>query len=269
MLIFQFLLVNANFVICLGVALVLFSIFWLYFDAWQVKKGLLESLNFLGFLFLATSFIFQSAIIDQSLLSQISISTEILGILRSITRILGYLMLISAQIFIPLEPLPDYRKKKTLVLLPMVFSYPLLAALTGLLYLRRATTGLENHLKPIAWSFFLLAFSELFNFMEFFRNSDNILVANLTAAFGPLWILQKIILLTTIFIFGRWAWSYLLKRFDSQLFIIFTSSILSIFLVTTIFFTFSTLNNVKNDLLSALKTDVGVLGFGARVSTWR
>ncbi|KKP67897.1 MAG: Methyl-accepting chemotaxis protein [Candidatus Roizmanbacteria bacterium GW2011_GWA2_35_19] len=261
MLIFQFLLVNANFVICLGVGLVMFAIFWLYFDAWLVKKGWLESFNFLGFLLLSISFIFQSAIIDQSLLSHSSFGGDMLELLRSITRISGYLLLIITQIFIPLEPLPDYRKKKALLFLPVVFSYPLLAALTGLLYLRRATTGLEDHLKPIAWAFFMLAFSELFNFMTFFRSSDNILISNLSAAFSPLWIFQKLILLVTVFIFGRWAWSYLLKRFDSQLFIIFTSSILTIFLVTTIFFTFSTLNNIKSDLLSTLKTDVGVLGY--------
>jgi len=261
MLIFQFLLVNTNFVICLGVGLVLFAIFWLYFDAWMIKKGGLESFNFLGFLLLSISFIVQSSIIDQSLLTHSILGGQILDLLRSIFRISGYLLLICAQILIPLEPLPDYRKKKALLFFPAVFSFPVLAALTGLLYLRRATEGLENHLKPIAWAFFILAFSELFNLTFFFRNSDNILISNLTAVFGPLWILQKLILLIAVFIFGRWAWGYLLKRFDSQLFIIFTSAILIIFLVTTVFFTFSTLNNIKNYLLATLKTDIGVLGY--------
>ncbi|MBI5126892.1 cache domain-containing protein [Candidatus Roizmanbacteria bacterium] len=263
MLLTQFLLVNANFVLCLGTALVLFSIFWLYFDAWLIKKGLLESLTFFGFLLLSVSYVAQSAVIDQALLDQSILGGQILETIRFFTRTAGYLVLIISQISLPLQPLPEYRKRATGIMIFSVgiFFFPFLAALTGLLYLRRATKGLENHLKPISSAFFILALSELIALSTFFKGSDNVLLASLTSAFGVLWIVQRLVLVLAIVIFGKWAWSYLLKRFSSQLFIIFTSSILLIFLVTTIFFTFATLNNVKNDLLSTLKTDVGVLGY--------
>jgi hypothetical protein len=59
----------------------------------------------------------------------------------------------------------------------------------------------------------------------------------------------------------KWAFSYLLKRINTQLFIIFTTTIISIFLLTTISFTFLLLKNLSNETLQRLETDVSVLSY--------
>src|SRR5260221_12364344 len=109
MLIIQFLLVNANFVISLAVALVFFAIFWLYFDAWLNSKKLADTLPFLGFFFLSLSFVAQAVIIDQSILASSISGSQTLTIIQTILRISGYLTLILHQITTPLEMFPRYR----------------------------------------------------------------------------------------------------------------------------------------------------------------
>ncbi len=277
MLLVQFLLVNARFVLLLLAALVTFAVAWLYFDAWLNKKDFKESYKFLGFILLTLSFVAHSTLIEESLCLEHSLlGSETLIILGSFLKISGYLVLIIGQNATPLQPLPEYRKKggkrssTGVFILPFIglaatefasFLFPILAIITAFLYLRRATVGLEHHLKQIAFGFVFLAFSDLVGLAHLFRSTDNITIANLVGPFGPLWMLEQFLLAMAVFVLGRWVWSYLLKRFETQLFMIFTTSILTIFLVTTIFFTFATLNNLQRDILESLKTNVGVLSY--------
>jgi len=284
MLIAQFLLVNTHFVLSLLAALAVFAIFWLDFDAWTTTKEFKTSFVFLGFLLLSFSFIAQAVIIDQSLLQNSILGIEIPTLTKAFFRVTGYLSLIIGQIAVPLQLLPSYRKQKPKFkkLLPkppiqtqaiaLVFMgipaiqlnsliFPLLAAIVAFLYLNRATTGLEHHLKPIALGFFVLAFHEFLGLASIFRGTDNITLLKIVAPFGPLWLTEHLILLITAFIFGKWVWGYLLKRFENQLFIILTTITLSIFLLTTIIFTFATLRNLKQDILNNLKTNVSVLAY--------
>jgi len=276
MLLAQFLLVNVHFVLSLLAALVIFAVAWLYFDAWLNNKDFKDGYKLLGFILLTISFVVQSTLIEQSLLEHALLGSETMVIIRSFFRITGYLTLIIGQIIVPLQPLPEYRKKKAkkrstkVFILPLIgiaatelssFLFPILAIITAFLYLRRATVGLEHHLKQIALGFIILSFSELVGLAYLFRSTDNITISNLVAPFGPLWIFERFLLAVAVFILGRWVWSYLLKRFETQLFMIFTTSVLTIFLLTTIFFTFATLSNLRGDILESLKTDVGVLSY--------
>jgi len=180
--------------------------------------------------------------------------------------------LIAGQVLVPLQPLPSYRIKKTpaIFLLPILgisfaealpFLHPVLAATTAILYLRRATVGLENHLKAIALGFFLLSVSELLGISAVFRQTDNIALLNLVAPFGIIWIIERVFMVLGVFTLGTWIWSYLLKRFDAQLFMIFTTTTLIVFLVTAIFFTFASLRNSTNESYKNLETDVAVLNY--------
>lgn len=269
MLLTQFLLINTHFVLSVATGLVLFATSWLYFDALKAKRTAGDTASFLGFFALSLSFIFQSAIIDQDLLVKPLLNPQILESLRIFLRTGGYLGVIVGQLAKPLQPLPSYRYgQKAALLLPALpaltflpFAFPPLAALSAILYLRRATTGLEHHLKPPALSLFLLALSEVLGLGVFFRDSSSLVVSQAVAAYGPLWISERVILLLFALVLGRWIWSYLIKRFDTQLFMIFTASSLVIFLVTTIFFTYSILQNLQTAALSNLETNVKVLGY--------
>lgn len=267
----QFLLVNFHFTISLLAALVTFAVAWLYFDAWTNKKDLKQTTSFFGFLFLSLSFLAQAIVIDQSLFEISFSGSSTAFVLKTFFRFAGYLALIVGQVLIPLQAPPtEKRKQSSAAIIPLLavpavefapFFLPILAAITGFLYLRRATTGLERHLKPVSLGFFILALSELFGIAISFRDTQNLTLYNLVAPFSPIWIIERVILIAAIYIFGRWVWWYLLKRFRTQLFMIFTSSILLIFLVTTISFSFASFSNIRNAAFESLRSDVGVLAY--------
>jgi hypothetical protein len=271
MLEFQFFLVNAHFTINLLAALVCFAVSWLYFDAWLTARDYRESTKSLGFLMLSISFVLHATVIEQSLLEQSLLGSGIVHFLVSFFRFGAYITLIWGQIADPIQPLPSYRSQKsTAVIVPLIgfpleqavpFLFPLLAAALAFLYIRRATVGLEHHLKPISYSFFGLAFFELVSLAAVFRESSSITVQGIVNAFGPFWMLEHLLLIFSMAILGKWVWGYLIKRLETQLFIIFTSSILVVFLLTAIFFTTVSLSNLKYDTLESLETSVKVLEY--------
>ena len=265
MLLAQFILVDSNFVLSLLAALVFFAIAWLYYDAWSVNRKMEETTLFFGFLFLAISFVAQSIVIDQALLNQSILGMGTVLLIENIFRILAYLALIIGQIIVPLQPVPKEIKSNAvfppLATIYWLFTLPILAAITGFLYLKRATIGLENHQKPISFGFFLLAFSELFGLSVVFRETNNVFLSSIVGPFGAMWILERVLLFLAIIIFGKWVFGYLLKRFDTQLFMILTTLSLLIFLTTTIFFTYATLKNLTAEAYDSLKTDSGVLNY--------
>lgn len=260
---------NLHFTLNLLFSLVLFASFWLYFDSWLLKKGFRACLKWLGFLVLSLAFLLASTNIETSILG-----SSIFGVfsenLVGAVKLLGYFLLIVSLLSEPLQPKPplegivlDKGKKSFSFLLtgwlPAQLFLPFGALVISLLYLRRATIGLERHLKSIALAFFLLSISEAFGLARLLRSSPNIDVSNLSAAFGPLWILEQVFLFLATLVLGKWVWSYLVKRIQSQLFMIFTSSVLIIFLIVSVSFTFLLINNIQKDSLSSLVTAAKVL----------
>ncbi|MBI5044634.1 MAG: cache domain-containing protein [Candidatus Levybacteria bacterium] len=266
----QFFLENFHFAINLAAALIFFAVFWLYFDAWSERRRLKEVARWLGFLFLAISFVISAIHIESTILTSPILSEKLSLTLLGFVRILGYFFLIISLVIEPLLPKPHTRTKKTdSVVLPLtlfsgVFSvqlfFPILAVVTGFLYLRRSTVGLEDHIKPVSLSFFILSISELLSATTLFQNTSNAALFNLVAPFGIVWVVQHLVLLAVTIVLGKWAFGYLLKRFQSQLFILFSSCILVIFLLTTVSFTALLVKQLENDTLSHLTSDVKVLG---------
>lgn len=267
---YQFFLENIHFAINLAAALIFFAVFWLYFDAWTERKRLKEVLRWLGYLMLAISFVLAAIHIESSILSSPILDEGISAVLFGVIRIVGYLSLILSLVIEPLLPKPSLQSKNAngaLVPVAVVSGavsaqlfFPILAVATGFLYLRRATVGLEDHIKPVALVFFILSFSEMLSVTSLFQGTNNIALFNIVTSFGPLWILQHVVLLISVIVLAKWAFGYLLKRFQSQLFIIFSSSILIIFLLTTISFTALLVKQLEVDTLAHLTSDVKVLG---------
>lgn len=256
----QFFLENAHFAINLLSSLVMFAIFWLYFDAWQVKKTVPDTFKIVGFLLLSISFLIHATFVESTVLTSSIFGSDINVFIVSITRILGYLLVVISLLSDPLQPRP----KLTMTILPL-FSLPILfplgAIVVGFLYLRRATIGLENHLKRISLSFFILGLAEFLNLATLYEMTNNVDIYNLVAPFGPLWIIQHLLQLIAVVILLIWVFGYLLKRFQTQLFMIFTTTIVAIFLVITVTFTGLLLKNLQDETLSRLNTDVKVLDY--------
>ena len=252
-----FILENVSFAINLVGSLVFFTVFWLYFDAWQGSKKKAEVFKAFGFLILSVSFVIHAL--------QLETGGSDLSIWINSSRILGYLVLV---VGILLDPILSHPSKSAGLLIydlgfkGLQFLQPVLAGFVGLLYFRRATVGMESHLKKISLSFFILSVSELLSLGYLFRESTNVSVYNFVAPFGILWIIQHIVFLISILILGKWSFSYLFKRFTTQIFIIVNLLILIIFLLTTVTFTGLILKNLQDETLQRLETDVRVLNFG-------
>jgi hypothetical protein len=138
---------------------------------------------------------------------------------------------------------------------------PIGAASVAILYWRRATTGLERHLKPVAVAFIFIFGFELLSLSSLWQDTTNPSILKLVASFGWLWFFYHILLLVGVVILGKWVWQYLTERFISQLFMIFTAGVMAIFLVTTVSFTYLLISSVQKSTISNLETAANVLNY--------
>lgn len=264
-----------HFAISLCASLVMFAVAWLNFDAWTNRKRLHSLLIFLGFLFLSFSFLVSAANVEQ--LNTLSHHVSRLELISQAIRFVGIILIIVAQIISPLQKVPVHQQQNATQpsdkKLPTLFAgasikqgllgfgTTLASLLAGLLYWRRAHKGMERHLKPVAFGFFALTAYQVLLLAHTFRSTDNIIVYNLVAPFGPVWILEQAVLLLAAAIFGKWVWKYLTKRFTSQLFMIFVAGIVTVFVIITLLFTALLLRNIQTNTLNSLKVTANVLSY--------
>lgn len=273
MLDFHFFGQNLHFAVGLWAALVMFSVAWLNFDAWLNRRKTHSLLIFLGFGALSLSFLAYGAdvqsLTNTFVISRLELASQILGFV-------GLICIIIAQIINPLQKVPTYDQpdqanplQKTApaflgvgakaVALSVLL--PIASLMVALLYWRRSTKGLERHLKPVAVAFLSLTLFELLSLSHHFQTSTNVVIYNLVAPFGFIWILEQVALLVTSVLFGRWVWNYLTKRFMSQLFMIFIGSIVAVFVVITVCFTALLIRNIQTSTLANLKVTANVLNY--------
>jgi hypothetical protein len=290
MLPLQFFGQDIHFVIGLFAALVFFAVFWLYFDAWLGKRSLKIAYKWIGFLLISLSFVVYATLIEQSVLGR-SLLGNVSETVSQILRVAGYIFVLVGRAIDPIQKRPGeenssasffgklllYRKKASdeqikgtpgflgigmgSVFNPLHFFPPLGVLAICILYWRKATTGLERHLRPMAIAFSFLFGFELLNLASLWSSSSNPQIAKLVAPFGTLWIIDQLLLLISVSILGFWVWQYLTKRFISQLFMIFISMALGTFLLTTICFTYLLVNSVQNSALNNLNTAASVLSY--------
>ena len=268
----QFFLENFHFAVNLFAALVFFAASWLYLDAWTARKTLKDGLKVLGLLLLSLSYLVHGAFLESTIVVEPLVGYGVHEYLMGSIRIVGYLLFVVGLLIDPILPVPktegvegELSAKKTSMMVSFgtvsAFFYPFLPAVAALLYLRRATIGLEHHLKKVAVGFFAISISELFSLTTLYQQNPNPDVYRLVAPFGPLWVASHVILLLGTFLIGRWVFWYLMSRLMTQLFMIFTASVVLIFLVTTVTFTGLLLSNMQQEAIRQVATDAKVLLF--------
>jgi hypothetical protein len=163
----------------------------------------------------------------------------------------------------PAKPLP------AILLVAQVsgIALPLSALTIAALYWRRATIGLERHLKPIAGVFLALALANGFALAKLWRTTDNPLVQSLVDPMGPFWFLEHIAMLVAGVALMWWVWRYLTKRFLTQLFLTITSFTVSIVLVATVSITGLLITSLQKDSLASLQTAAKVLNYAIKAKT--
>lgn len=283
----QFFSQNAHFAIHLFATLVCLAVSWLYLDSWLARRSVIGLMRWLGFALLGLSFLAQATLIEQTVLG-ISNVGKIASGLTLFFRVIAYICIIIGQILDPLQAVPDNKgliledeiipdkddsnekssksPKNTNMLFGIVavsskWAVVLGGFATAGLYWRRATTGLERHLKAVAWAFLFLGLADLIRLANLLRDTTNPILFSWVSAFGWVWWTEQIVLLVGILLLGKWVWSYLTERFFSQLFMIFMSSIIAIFLIVSVVLTGLLLRNIRRDMIDNLKTAVHVLDF--------
>lgn len=268
----QFFLENIHFALNIFGALSMFAVAWLYMDAWISRRQTKELLRTIGFILLGVAFILHAANVESGLSDSALLSAEFHSLVLIPTKLFGYILIIVSLLMDPLQPIPKTQtieqqlKRKssalipmTLVQIPTLFLYSLASLGVGIFYFRRASTGLERHLYGVAMSFFAIAISDTLSIRQLLNNTDNVDLYKLVSPFGPVWVIEHLALAIGLFFISRWVFFYLIKRFETQLFMIFTTTILSIFLITTVTFTGLLVKNIVDENLRQLTTDAQVL----------
>lgn len=275
MLWIQFLLQNLHFAAHLLASLAFFAVFWLYFDAWNERKKWREVPRILGFLLLCLSYLVSASMVETTIVSQPLFSVLWGSALLTVLRLGGYGLVFLGIFLEPVQAKPELKGVTkdffsagaflTLGLESYVwhsyFLVPILVALVAIWYLRRATIGLETHTRKFAWALFGLSLTELLSLARQYRNTSNVSVYEWVRPFGHLWLVEHLLLLIAIGFLISWVWQYLLKRLETQLFMIYTATVLVTFLFITVAFTGLLVRNVQDEVLSRLKTDVKVLQY--------
>jgi hypothetical protein len=287
MLITQFLLENLHFAINLFASLVFFAVSWLYLDAWMETKEHKELLKIIGFALFSLSFLIHATYIEQSVLANGVFNSGLVEATANFAKLAAFIFLIVGLVIDPIQPKPVYKDQEPvqpegqaqpqaataaaagvgafslqgLSVLVWAVCFPILSLATFLLYLRRATIGLENHLKPLTFGFFFIFLYELFSLSKIFENTTTISIYNVVRPFGPLWILAHLFLFIGVAVIAKWVFQYLLKRLQTEIFMIFNISVLIIFLITTVSFTGLLLVNLSDNALSHLVTDANVVQY--------
>lgn len=275
----QFFLQDFHVILCIFVALVMGAIAWLYLDAWLGHHAKKELFKWTGFVVLALSFIAQAMVVEQSVLGE-SLLGDITEGLAVFLRVAGYVLVLVGNVIDPLQVIPKNRgldletiaestKKRHVsaggFLAGSAVTLQWLAPIAGLFvavhYWLRATKGLERHLKRVAWGFGLIAMADLLKLASLLRDTNNPSLYNMVQAFGLVWMIQHVVLLSGAVVLGVWIWSYLTKRFFSQVFLILITITVSVFFVVTVSFTALLLRSVRADMVSNQKTAAQVLGY--------
>ena len=289
----QFIGQNAHFAVSLLAALASFAVFWLIFDAWIELRHRREIVKWAGFLILAIAFLMNAATLDQRSLIPGLLASQLAGV-GEVVRILAYALIVIGQLIDPLTKRPTYapepaapapaapaaaivtvkaaadkkpsKAKKShgwtgYVPLAGLVTLPIMAFAVSILYWRRATVGLERHLRPVAQAFAFFGLYELFTVGSYWQDTSNPLLYRFVAAYGPVWWLAQVSLLGAGIILGRWVWTYLTKRLLTQLFMVFVTATVVIFFVSTVGFSFLLLRNVQSEALTELSTASRVLNY--------
>lgn len=139
------------------------------------------------------------------------------------------------------------------------FALPMLAAILAFMYWRRASIGLEAHLKHVAIGFGALATYELLGNFGLFRGTNIVWLSKLVEPFGVVNLVQYVVLIVAVLILANWTWYYLLKRLQTQLFMLALTGVVGLSLLITGLFVTLLLKSVETESLSKLTSNAKVV----------
>ena len=251
---------TAHFALTVLTAFVFFSAGLLYLDSSRVSKsGKTLLIRSIGFFAIALVYTFYAT----------SINSSVLLVILEIIKIAGLALILFSLTKEPILHPPRSKKGAALIAIPILVhsAAPVSAALMLLIaatYFRKSTEGYEKQLRPAGVAFLILGIAEFISVSYTWGDTSVVFWSKLLARFGTVWNIQSIFGLVGILILGFWVWGYIRFRLQIQVFVITIALSILIFLATTTFYTFLLLNNLQNDALEHLKTDVNVMEYSLK-----
>lgn len=249
-------LMNLRFGVFLFGAMTMVAGAWLYFDSSRDRWRWWTTLRCLGLLILGVGFFGEAIRAEGGVLDSWRATSLLVEILEKL-RLIGYLLIV---VGIGGEPLSEKPSMSGFGWGWVVIGTPLAAALAGLAFLRRASVGLERHLYRPAIGLMVLAIAEAVGWFRFYNDTIVVDVWDLVKPFGWMWAIQIFLAAGGFIIFSSWVFSYLLKRFETQLILILSGFVISVCVVTTTIFSGLSLSrNIARVERSLLAEARGVL----------
>lgn len=251
---------TAEFAVYVFGALVFFAAGLLFWDAWRLNKAKpLPALRSFGFFLLAAIYmVYASSVESPSVLfiAQVAKLVALAMLLISVLRepILGKPRVVPVSVIMPVALLSYF----TQLLIPLS---AVMFLFTGIWYWRRGTEGLDKQLKPLAIAFIFLSIAEYIKTGFSWSGTTNVFWSQMLMEHSLVWNIHLAMQAAGIVILGAWVWGYIRFRLQIQLFVTMLTSILVIFLSTTVFFSFMLLRNIEKDQLRHLETDAKVFQY--------
>lgn len=254
---------SSHFTIGVFGALVFLILGILEFASWNLAKEIKTQLvRGAALLVLAVYFVAHATNID----------FEILTFSLASLKVVVLILILGSLYAEPILHPPKKKKRKSKAKLKLIVPFGLVAIsltpvsavlflLISLAYFRRATEGYDKQLKPAFLGFLFLALSEFVDISFIFNGTAVVFWSNILSDFGLAWVFSHFLELVGLLYLGRWTWRYLRFKADTQLFVITFAMSLIIFITTTFTFTFYLLQNLEENVLGHLKTDVSVLHY--------
>lgn len=266
---------NVHFAVYLTGALALVAAGWLYVDVWLVYRRARDLPAVLGWTALTLAFLIGATEVEFSGFAASVFASVVYTWVLPFLKLSGYGLIALALLIDPLQAKPVTRGWRAL---PVGFGWlgtaagwlvpllvPLLALLAALAYLRRATQGLERHVRPAVGVFVLFALYEGLFLVHRLRETTHPSLYRFAAPFGVAWWLEHGVLLAASVCLLLWVGGYLLRRLRTQLVVALAGMTLSGFLITTVTFTGLLLWNVQEAALERLAADARTIGYSFNI----
>lgn len=237
-----------SFVINLFGILVFVAMSWLYFDAIAVRRQTNVWLAGMGALVLALGFV-------SSIAGFLDIKNIIFGI--------GFGLMAIGVWLKPMSKRPEF-KSSAAFFVPTTLSFGanflvvIGAALAGFGYFRLVSLGMERHLKRLGWGMYMLSVSFLLGLRVVFMDWADTRLVNLIGDFQLLWVLEKIFLSIGLLMVGSWVFSYLLKRFETQLSLFLGGIVILVFGSSVVMYSFVIAYGYKDLMIKQSREVVGM-----------
>lgn len=229
---------NVRLVVYLFGALVFAAMSWLYFDAMAVRPNKSVLARGVGAMLIALSYLAGAVLVEGLQIEW----AKWIGILVEWVRLGGYLIL---ALGVWGEPLSKRPGLSSFVGTIPTWTMPVLPALVGLGYWRRASVGLERHLYGMGYGMYVLSLAEILDLRRLFVNSSDIRIYEQVREFGNIWTLHLFVLLVGFWLISRWVFSYLLRRFETQITLFMGMLVMSVFALATMVFSYVMANRLE------------------------